>query len=50
MLAKVVDRNPLYCMKNFCYRVKFAITKQTVIQIKESLFLLHANIKLHVVS
>ncbi len=42
MLPKIVDRNSLYCMKNFAIEVN--MKKQTVIQIKETILSLSTNI------
>ncbi len=48
MLTKIVGRNSSYCMKNVlnndCHK------NQTVIQIKETLSSLPANIKLHFIN
>ncbi|MGP1923628.1 MAG: hypothetical protein ACTS73_01340 [Arsenophonus sp. NEOnobi-MAG3] len=47
-LAKVIARNFLYCMKNFCYRG--CHEKQIVMKIKEILSSLATNIKLDLIN
>ncbi len=50
MVAKVIDRNPLYYMKNFRYSAEITMKIQTIMQVKEILSSFPPNIKLHLIN